>query len=134
MKYLFVLFIMVACLNCSPRLSPDSNWDHRRWILMEMKSVPVQLSDSRRDAFMNFDIKEKRFFGNGGCNQFSGNYTLDKKNIHFGEVIATKMSCGDIAFENSFLSALSKVDRYEVRGDDLLLKRKKEIFLVLSSK
>ena len=83
---------------------------------------------------MNFDIKEKRFSGNGGCNQFSGNYPLDKKNIHFGEVISTKMSCGDVAFENSFLSALSKVDRYEVRGDDLLLKRKKEVLLVLSSK
>ena len=103
-------------------------------MLTEMKKVPVQLSGGRRDAYINFDPNEKRFSGNGGCNQFSGNYTLDKNNIHFGEVISTKMSCGDIAFENSFLSTLNTIDRYEVRGNDLLLKRKKEVLLVLSAK
>ena len=134
MKYLFVLFAVVTCLNCSPKLSPDSSWGRSRWVLTEMKKVPVQLSGGRRDAYINFDVNEKRFSGNGGCNQFSGNYTLDKNNIHFGEVISTKMSCDDIAFENSFLSTLNSVDRYEVRGNDLLLKRKKEVLLVLSAK
>src|SRR5215212_2768421 len=134
MKYLFVLFAVVTCLNCSPKLSPDSSWGRSRWVLTEMKEVPVQLSGGRRDAYINFDVNEKRFSGNGGCNQFSGNYTLDKNNIHFGEVISTKMSCDDIAFENSFLSTLNSIDRYEVRGNDLLLKRKKEVLLVLSGK
>jgi len=134
MKYFFVLFAMIACLNCSPRLSPDSNWDHRRWVLTEMKGVPVQLSGGRKDAYINFEVSEKKFTGNGGCNHISGNYNLDKSTIHFSEVISTKMSCEDMAFENSFLSTLNNVDRYEARGNDLLLKRKKEVLLVLSSK
>ena len=94
-----------ACLDCTPKLSPDSNWTGRRWVLTEMKGVPVQLSGGRRDAYINFEAAEKRFTGNGGCNQLSGNYSLDKKNIHFGEVISTKMSCEDIQFENTFISA-----------------------------
>jgi len=129
MKYLFIVFTLVACLDCTPKLSPDSNWTGRRWVLTEMKGVPVQLSGGRRDAYINFEAAEKRFTGNGGCNQVSGNYSLDKKNIHFGEVISTKMSCEDIQFENTFLSTLNSIDHYEQRGDDLLLKKKKDVLL-----
>ena len=129
MKYLFIVFTLVACLDCTPKLSPDSNWTGRRWVLTEMKGVPVQLSGGRRDAYINFEAAEKRFTGNGGCNQVSGNYSLDKKNIHFGEVISTKMSCEDIQFENTFISALNSIDRYEQRGNDLLLKKKKDVLL-----
>jgi heat shock protein HslJ len=129
MKYLFIVFTLVACLDCTPKLSPDSNWTGRRWVLTEMKGVPVQLSGGRRDAYINFEAAEKRFTGNGGCNQVSGNYSLDKKNIHFGEVISTKMSCEDIQFENTFISTLNSIDRYEQRGNDLLLKKKKDVLL-----
>jgi heat shock protein HslJ len=44
------------------------------------------------------------------------------------------MSCSDIDFENTFLSALSSIDRYEVRGNDLLLKRKQEVMARLRSR
>ena len=129
MKYLFILLLFVASASCTPKLSPDSNWTGRRWVLTEMKGVPVQLSGGRRDAYINFDAGEKRFTGKGGCNQISGTYSLDKKNIRFGEVISTKMSCPDIEFENTFLSALSSVDHYEQQGNDLLLKKKKDVLL-----
>ena len=131
MKYAFILFLLIS-MNCTPKLSPDSNWSGRRWVLTEMKGVPVQLSGGRRDAYINFDAGEKRFAGNGGCNQISGSYSLDKKNIHFGEVISTKMSCEDIQFENAFLSTLSSVEHYEQQGNDLLLKKKKDVLLRFS--
>jgi len=133
MKYVFSLIITATFLSCSPKLS-DSRWGRSRWVLTEMKGVPVQLSGGRRDAYINFDPHEKRFSGNGGCNQMSGNYSLDKKNIHFGEVISTKMSCEDITFENTFLSTLNTVDRFEVKGNDLRLKRNRKVLLVLSAK
>jgi heat shock protein HslJ len=131
MKYLSVLLIALISMNCTPKLSPDSMWGNTRWVLVELKGVPVQQSETRRDAYLNFEVGEKRFTGNGGCNQISGNYTLDKNKINFGEVISTKMSCGDIEFENVFVSALSGVDHYEVRGNDLLLKRKRDVMLVM---
>jgi heat shock protein HslJ len=131
MKYLFILLIPVIVFNCSPRLSPDAGWGYQRWVLVEMKGVPVQQSGGRRDAFIRFDVAEKRFTGNGGCNQINGNYTLDKRSIHFTDVISTKMSCNDIDFENTFLSTLNSVDRYEVRGNDIALKRKSQTLLLL---
>ena len=129
MKYTFILFLLFGIVGCTHKLSPDANWTGRRWVLTEMKGVPVQLSGGRRDAYINFDAGAKTFAGNGGCNQISGAYTLDKKEIHFGEVISTKMSCEDIQFENTFLSTLNAVDHYEQRGNDLLLKKKKEVVL-----
>ena len=131
MKYVFILLISIIVISCSPRISPDAGWGYQRWVLVEMKGVPVQQSGGRRDAFIRFDVAEKRFSGNGGCNQVNGNYNLDKNSIHFTDVISTKMSCNDIDFENTFLSTLNTVDRYEVRGNDIALKRKREIVLVL---
>jgi len=134
MRYFFILIIAIASFDCSPRLSPDHNWGERRWVLVEMKGVPVQLSGGRRDAYINFEVAEKRFTGNGGCNHISGNYTLDKNEISFGEVISTKMACPDIEFENTFLSTLNSITRYEVKGDDLILKRNRDVLLVLRSR
>lgn len=134
MKYLSILLIALVSLNCSPKLSPDAGWGNRRWVLVELKGVPVQQSESRRDAYLSFEVEENKFTGYGGCNQISGNYTLDKSNIHFSEVISTKMSCNDIEFENVFVSTLSSIDHYEVRGNDLLLKRKRDVMLVLRTR
>lgn len=131
MKFLSILLIAFIGMQCSPKLSPDSSWGNQRWVVVEMKKVPVQQSESRRDAFLNFEVAEKKFRGNGGCNQINGNYTIDKKEIHFGEVMSTKMSCSDIEFETVFISTLSGINRYEVRENQLLLKKNREIMLVL---
>ena len=134
MKNLFIISLVVVCVSCSPRLSADAGWTRQRWVVTEMKGVPVQLSGGRKDAFIRFETDEKRFTGNGGCNQINGSYALDKKKIKFGQVTSTKMSCGDIAFESTFLDLLNRVDRFEQKGNDLLLKRKKEVLLVLNSR
>ena len=134
MKYVSILLIALIGFQCSPKLSPDYAWGNQRWVLVELKGVPVQQSESRRDAYLNFEVAEKRFTGNGGCNQINGNYTLDKDDIRFTDVVSTKMSCSDIDFENTFLSALSSIDRYEIRGDDILLKRKQEVMARLRSR
>lgn len=123
--------ILIATgFSCSPKLSPDSYWGERRWVLVELKEVPVQQSGTRKDAFIEFSPSEKRFAGNGGCNRINGKYTVEKKDrIELGEVISTKMSCPDIAFETTFLNTLSQVDRFEVNGNILVLKDNKDILL-----
>ena len=134
MKYLIILLVAIISFECSPKLSPDVGWGRQNWVLVELKGVPVQQSGGRRDANIVFDIAQKRFSGNGGCNQINGNYTLDKNEIKFTDIIATKMACNDIDFENAFLSTLGGVDRYEIKGDDMLLKNRRETVVVLRPK
>ena len=131
MKYLVVFILAITMCKCSPKLAPDASWDTQHWVLVEMKGVPVQQSGGRRDAYIGFQVADKRFSGNGGCNQINGSYRVDKNEIRFTDVVSTKMSCNDIDFENVFLSLLSTIDRYELKGNDLALKKNKETLLVL---
>src|SRR4051812_2065789 len=116
-KLILAFSLVITIASCSPKLSADNTWDRRRWILVELKGVPVQLGGGGRDAYIEFTPSTKRFAGNAGCNQISGTYTLDKRKLDFGDVISTKMSCPDISFETTFLSELSGVDRYETDGN-----------------
>jgi heat shock protein HslJ len=134
MKILYVLLIAVVSLQCSPKLSPDHSWVNQRWVLVELKGVPVQQSESRRDAFINFEAGVKRFSGYGGCNQFSGNYVLEGNTIQFLQLVRTDMSCSDIEFENVFVATLNGIDRYEIRGNEIVLKTRRETMLVLRAK
>src|SRR5262245_12553021 len=131
MKYSAILLFALITFNCSPKLAPDATWSNQRWVLVEMKEVPVQQSGGRRDAYISFETTNKSFSGNGGCNQVNGKYTLTKNEIRFTDVASTKMSCNDIAFENTFLTTLYTVDHYEIKNGDLLLKKKKETVLGL---
>lgn len=134
MKYFAIFCIAFISFRCSPKLSPDAGWGRGRWVLVEMKGVPVQQSGGRRDAFIDFDVSQKLFNGNGGCNAINGTYTVDRNSIHFRDVSNTKMICNDISFENTFLSTLASVNRYDLRGEDLLLKRNKEVVLILRAR
>jgi heat shock protein HslJ len=129
-KFFLAVMIIGTIVSCSPKLAPDSYWGDRRWVLSEMKGVPVQLSGTRRDAFLEFIPAEKRFTGNGGCNRINGQYSLEKKDrIRFENVISTKMSCNDIAFETSFLSLLNEVDRFKMVDNVLVLRDDNDVIL-----
>ena len=134
MRYLLLLIITVTFFHCSPKLAPDANWGRGRWVLVQMKGVPVQQSGSRRDAYLDFNTGQKLFTGLGGCNQLNGSYTIDRNTIHFRDVSATRMICNDMEFEKAFLNELSQVNRYELKGEDLLLKKKKEVVLILRAR
>ncbi len=131
-----ILFVGITGLftACSPKIAPDQYWSEKRWVLTELKGVPVQLSGGRKDAFLEFRWTEKRFSGNGGCNSINGTYTLERKEIHFGEVMSTKMSCPDIAFETTFLETLRNVDRYEMENDRLILRDGRKQIMVFQAR
>jgi heat shock protein HslJ len=134
-KLLLSLAILGGLTTCSPKWAPDHYWSQKRWVLTEMKGVPVQQSGTRRDAYLEFAWADKRFSGNGGCNSINGKYTLEnKKNIHFTEVISTKMSCPDISFENTFLSILNSVDRFDMEGNIMQLKDGKKTVLAFEGR
>lgn len=134
MKYFLIVLVALFMLDCSSKLAPDAYWGRNRWVVVEMKGVPVQLSGGRNDAYITFNVTDKKFNGNGGCNQINGNYSVDKKDLKFSEIITTRMSCPDIAFENALLELFGKVDGYEVKNDDLVLKDDKDKVLVLRAR
>ena len=62
--------------------------------------------------------------GFGGCNNFSGGYTVDSDQITIGPLMSTMMACADDvnAFESQFLTALQKATTWSVTGGTLDLR------------
>jgi heat shock protein HslJ len=133
MKQLSILSVLfLSIISCSPKLAPDHNWDQKRWTLIELKTVPVQLSGTEKDANLLFVPSQKQFNGTGGCNRISGSYEIAKRgSIKFSNVMSTKMMCNDQKFEDRFLEVLNEVDGYVVENNRMLLKKGKEVVMRL---
>lgn len=84
----------------------------------DLTLVPVDIS-----ATLTMDLLEKKFFGNGGCNRYSGVIFSGEGGLRFGEIMSTKMACpGEaMAIENNFLTMLPTVNTYRVEEGQLIL-------------
>lgn len=133
MKNFMYLFFMVLIVSaCSTTKTPDHGWKDKKWILQELKGVPVQTSGTDKDAHLVFSASDSRFSGTGGCNRIMGAYTITKKGkLTFSNPAGTLMSCPDLAFEESFLKTLATVDHYAVVEQALLLKKGNEVVMKL---
>jgi heat shock protein HslJ len=94
------------------------------WKLVELgvKKIPANATSKQMYLILKSDSTVS---GNGGCNAFSGTYSLGKNNeIIFGELVRTNILCPGIDYEKSYLNAIAKTDHYEIVGNELLLQNK----------
>ena len=132
MKYLIAISFLGCLFACSPKLQTDADWKDKKWVLMELRNVPVQTSGTDKDAHIQFSATDKKFSGSGGCNRMNGDYTLGKKGrLSLSEPALTRMACPDIAFESSFVQTLKEIDRYTVLDNKLHLMKGNEVLMKL---
>jgi putative lipoprotein len=67
--------------------------------------------------------EDGRAAGNGGCNRFTGSYTLDGAGISFGPMAGTMMACPDALMnqDRRFHEALGQVTRWRIDAQTGLL-------------
>ena len=93
------------------------------WDLIALSNTNAPLEKTPGKVFLILN-KDSTVTGNGGCNSFTGKYSLGKDNaIYFGEMARTNISCSAIDLERRFINALAKTDNYYVKGDTLSLNR-----------
>ncbi len=64
-----------------------------------------------------------RLSGQGPCNAYDADYTLDGERLALGPIASTKKSCGDLdRAEEAFLGALSRTATFTIAGDTLTLR------------
>ncbi len=108
----------------------NSKLGNGKWILTKINGVNVNTNR----AFVRFEEDKDRFGGNGGCNGFGGDLSVNGSNINMSQIISTKMYCeGTSDIENKFLIELEKVNRFEIRGKTLLLYNGRRLALELRS-
>lgn len=95
----------------------------RRWKLVELNGQPVP--PVSREAFLVLRA-DGTANGSGGCNNFTGGYTLDERllRISFGHLASTMMMCPvGMDVEQAFQQVLSTADNFSLNGNQLSLNR-----------
>jgi|ADGO01.1.fsa_nt_gi heat shock protein HslJ len=92
-----------------------------RWALIQLDGEPVTLSEGGREAYIALNAADGRMVGHAGCNRISSTYEQEGATISFGDVIATRMFCPDMAVENALLQALKAAARWRIDGSQLEL-------------
>ena len=96
-----------------------------KWNLFSLMGVNVTVADSLgKQASIIFN-KDGTVTGNGGCNNFSGNYELnDSSQIKFSPIISTKMYCPNAKEEVLYFDLLSRTDNFLIKADTLYLRNR----------
>lgn len=92
------------------------------WKLIELNGTAIDTTGKmEREAHLIFKALNSRIFGSGGCNRFSGSYTIKDNNLRISRVISTKMACMDVLYEGDFFTVLESAEQYFVSGDTLVI-------------
>ena len=93
------------------------------WKLTTIGGGPLHLDTGfHKEPFLMLKQKESRAFGNAGCNQISGSYTLDTDHrLRFSKMISTMMACSNMKIEQGFMDVLEQTDHYAIQADTLIL-------------
>lgn len=94
----------------------------RKWFLTELNGNAIVKStdEAAKEAFLQFE--EGKVFGNTGCNNLSGEFSITMSNtMNFDKIASTRMMCADMKVENAFLEVLSSDITYTVESNVLKL-------------
>lgn len=97
---------------------------NKYWRLKKLDGKEVEMADNQaREQY--FILKnDGTISGFSGCNQFSGNYTLEENTskIKFTSMLSTLRACPDVAVdESAFLEVFKLTNNYTVKDDVLTL-------------
>lgn len=101
-----------------------------RWKLIQMDGVTQQNSP----ITISFNLEDRRFSGNSGCNNYFGNYDAGSTSIAFGSAASTRRACMDQALnemESEFLGILAgKNFKFDVADQTLNLYQNDRLVLM----
>lgn len=125
--------LLIALGACGDDSASDEPVDIESidWLLTEL--VGADIAETASPTLL---LTDGTASGSGGCNQFTGGYTLDGDSLTFGALATTRMACvPDVsATETAYLAALESVASFESDGDELrLLAESGDVVLVYAS-
>lgn len=119
------LLIMIAAITvigiaCSSKkatvVTNPSEITGKYWKLVELYGVRVSAEIAQTPYIL---LTDGQISGSGGCNQLSGNYTIDKNAnlISFSEMIMTQKVCFAENADSDLAKVLETTDNYSISAD-----------------
>jgi len=77
----------------------------------------TELSGMQKKPILEIKLDDMKIFGNDGCNNMFGIIeSVDEKNIVFGAMGGTKMSCPNMKLSSKYITALGNTKSYKLDG------------------
>lgn len=92
-----------------------------RWALVRLGDQEVKISDGGREAHIALNSADGSVVGYAGCNRISSTHQSNGSELKFGDVIATRMACDDMATETALLEAMQATAGWRITGSQLEL-------------
>lgn len=86
--------------------------------------IPTVMNAPATLTFSTAGEQANRISGSGGCNRYTGSYTLADNRLRIGPLASTRMMCDPVRMEQEdrFFQALSTAERCEIsRQGELLI-------------
>ena len=120
MKFFSILgatMFMTSCMSSRQSASEVNG----NWQLVMFPSGTKTLAEVFTMNRPELKMENGKVSGSTGCNRINGTYTLSGNGITFGSNLAiTKMGCPNYD-ENIFLDAFNRVNKYQIRNNELML-------------
>ena len=89
------------------------------WKITTVEGQAIQAKPGEKEAFIGFDVKENRIYGNTGCNNLTGGLQADAKKgtISFGQTGSTRMMCADMGRRRNRDDARKKVKNEKQKSE-----------------
>ena len=95
------------------------NWTLWR-VTVDKKNIDMDVNITA-PLTLQFDTSKKSYSGFAGCNNFSGTYKSSGESaFDFGSTVSTKKACSAMDLENGIFQAMDKVNRFGIKGDQLV--------------
>ena len=96
---------------------------HDIWVLDSINNKKIVAGDFLKGIpQLEFNLVERKIFGNTGCNNINGVIEVLGKKIYFARLVTTGMACKNMDFESGYLQKLdSKTIYYYIRPGKLYL-------------
>ena len=106
-----VILLLASCSSSNKTADPLIN---DIWILEFLKGVDYNTKvETNERPMIEIHLKENKVIGNTGCNDMTGNVSVEEDQINFSDIVTTKKFCAE-SIEQEFLISLGMVNNYKV--------------------
>ncbi len=101
-------------------VAPSNNLANTSWLVSSLYVNQIPAPGVTQTAY--FGVTND-FTANGGCNNYSGSYTVSGASISIGPLAGTQMSCGESidSQEQAYLAAISAARTFAINGSQLIM-------------
>ena len=137
-----LLTLSLIILSCSSKKNTQTSYENNELLLGSEWSLSswtlngqYHPMNNSEEIMLSFDTSLSRAQGNNGCNQFFGDFSIQKDKLSIQNVGATKKYCGEESAktEIEFIQFIADCSISSVKNEELVLTKDKEklIFILI---